>query len=222
MPIKRALLLVVAGLLGVGLTAPISVGDEDVPTAEVLFERAETLYRQLRVVDPEGADASAWSALALAFSEIPERHPASALAGDALWRIGDIHLRRWRAGSSVSADHVRNTWEELVRRYSGNPYAPRALVRLGDLAIAQGRGEEAASRHWYRVLERYPDTEEAALARGRLTGELPPTLPTMGVPDVAAASTGAPASDESRDGSDNLALGDAHPAEGEALPDPAA
>lgn len=219
MPIKkRALALVVAGLLGGVLTAPPSVGDT--PPAEVLFERAETLYRQLRVVDPEATDAGAWSALALAFSEIPERYPASILAGAALWRIGDIHLRRWRAGSSVSADHVRNTWEELIRRYPGNPHAPRALLRLGDLAVIDGRGEEAASRYWYQVLERYPASDEASLARGRLTGDLSAALPVVETPEPESREVEVARSDEARHGSESLALGDAHPAEGEALPAP--
>ena len=65
-----------------------------------LFERAETLYRQLEVVDPSGQDPS-WTRVADAFADVAVRYPDSPLASQALWRVSWIYGRRARSGGGA-------------------------------------------------------------------------------------------------------------------------
>ncbi len=185
MAIKRTLFCVVIGLLGIALTASPSIGEG--VEAGGLFERAETLYRQLRTVDPECADDASWNRLLSAFGRIPVEFPANPLAGDALWRIGDIHSRRIAAGDADAAIAAHAAYDSLTRRYPSNVYAPEAYLRMGDLA----RPAEA-SGYYFRLLEIYPGTPQAEEASRRITGRGTPSATATVVADSSLASPAAP------------------------------
>ncbi len=196
MAIKRTLFCAVACLLGIALTASPSAGEGT--AAGALFERAETLYRQLRTVDPECADDASWNRLLSAFGRIPVEFPADPLAGDALWRIGDIHSRRIAAGDADASIAAHAAYDSLTKRYPSNVYAPEAYLRLGDLA----RPSES-SGYYFRLLEVYPGTPQAEEASRRIIGRNQPastatvvangTLATEPVPDPGVIETAEPA-----------------------------
>jgi len=194
MAIKRTLLCSVACLVGIALTASPSTGE--VTSAGGLFERAETLYRQLRTVDPECADDASWGRLLSAFGRIPVEFPADPLAGDALWRIGDIHSRRFVAGDVDAAVAAQAAYESLTKRYPSNVYAPEAYLRLGDLA----RPSES-SGYYYRLLEAFPGTPQAEEASRRITGRRSPVafesaVTDSSVVDLPAVHEPAPVADK--------------------------
>lgn len=192
MSLKQVLPLAVllAGLLICAVSpAGLLASEEESVTAERLFARAETLYRQLDTVDPQGRDVRAWGSLALAFGEVPERFPTSTLAGNALWRIGDIHSRQLASGVEAARPRAHKAYAALVNRYPSNSYAPSAYLRLAELASG---GESQA--YYYRLLQRHPDSQQAGVARERLAHNDTPVAVADGkrVSDapVAAASTG--------------------------------
>ena len=163
MAIKRTLFCGAACLLGVALTASPAAGEAT--SAGVLFERAETLYRHLRSVDPECADGASWTRLLSAFGRIPVEFPADPLSGDALWRIGDINSRRLAAGDIDAVVAAQAAYDTLTKRYPSNVYAPEAYLRLGDLARPSEK-----SGHYFRLLEVFPGTPQAAEASRRIIG----------------------------------------------------
>lgn len=182
MATTRTVLFALLGvLLAVTVAAP-SVAD-DVAAPEALFENAESLYRQLRAVDPTCENPEAWHALADAFGEIPRAHPSSPLAGAALWRLGDIHSRRLAAGISGAAPAARAAYAGLVDSYPSSAFAPEAYLRLAELSGMAERAER------YRQLqERYPDSPEAGEARRRLSSPAPATA--AATPPPAAEPSG--------------------------------
>ena len=130
-----------------------------------LFERAETLYRQLEVVDPSG-QAPSWTRVAEAFADVAVRYPDSPLASQALWRVSWIYGRQARSGDEAAVDRQLEIYRDLVQRYPTSPHAPEALLRLAIDAEA-GSGARAAALY-SRLLQRYPGTPQATLARNRM------------------------------------------------------
>ena len=150
----------------VAITLLVAIPATALPTSpQELFERAETLYRQLEVVDPSG-QASSWTRVADAFAEVAVRYPESPLASQALWRVSWIYGRRARSGDDAAADRQLETYRDLVQRYPTSPHAPEALLRLAVDAEAAS-GARAASLY-SRLLQRYPGTPQATLARNRM------------------------------------------------------
>lgn len=135
------------------------------PTPQQLFERAETLYRQLEVVDPSGR-ADSWNRVADAFSDVAMRYPDSPLASEALWRVSWIHGRRARSGDPVAAAEQLEVYRDLVQSYPSSPHAPEALLRLA--VDAEGEDGARAAALYSRLLQSYPATPQATLARNRM------------------------------------------------------
>jgi N-acetylmuramoyl-L-alanine amidase len=161
--ISKRTYLVVAAFIGAIIFAPTASGRPD--SAEQIFEQAEMLYRQLRQADPDCADPTAWSSLVGAFGRIPAEYPSSNLAGDALWRVGDIHSRLALAGNGASVRPAMVAYSALANRYPESTYAPEAFLRLGDLS--DGRVAEA---YYVQLRDTYPSSPQADVAARRLQG----------------------------------------------------
>ncbi len=130
-----------------------------------LFERAETLYRQLEIVDPSGR-ASSWRWVADAFNDVALRYPESPFASEALWRVSGIYGRRALAGDETAAIYQREIYRDLVQRYSASPHAPEALLRLAiDAEVADS---PRVALLYSRLLQRYPRSPQAKVARNRM------------------------------------------------------
>jgi len=134
-------------------------------TPQELFERAETLYRQLEVVDPSG-QAPSWNRVADAFSDVAVRYPQSPLASEALWRVSWIYGRRGRAGDVNAKVLQLDVYRSLVQHYPDSPHAPEALLFLA--VDAEDEDGTRAAQLYTRLLQTYPSTPQASLARNRM------------------------------------------------------
>lgn len=152
-----------------------------------LFQRAETLYRQLQAVDPT-VQVSAWSQVIGAFEELHQRYPDDPLSGEALWRLAWIHDHRAESGDPTAGRRAIDAYRQLVDAHPDSPHAPEAFFRLA--AAAEGESGAGAARMYTRLLQRYPGTPQAALARNRLRN------PELRQAEASAAAADLPGPDE--------------------------
>jgi TolA-binding protein len=96
----------------------------------------------------------------LGLREMIRLHPTSARIPDALYFIG-------QSFASENPDSAAAYYGEVVEKHAASPRAASALYNLG--LLAERRKDNAAARTAYqRVAEKYPQSDEAALARDRL------------------------------------------------------
>jgi tol-pal system protein YbgF len=92
--------------------------------------------------------------------ELLKAYPSSPRTADALYFIGQSY-------SSENADSAAAYYGQVVDGYASSPRAPSALYNLG--LLAERRKDTAKARDTYqRVVQKYPQSDEAALARDRL------------------------------------------------------
>jgi len=108
------------------------------------------------------------------YIEIANRFPEDPRAAEALARLAESTLKSKRRDSEQDA---RRTLTELVRKYPGGPWAPRALMMRGDIEARQGvyqrdevlGGSVPTAAVTYReVVERYASSDVAAPALNKL------------------------------------------------------
>jgi tol-pal system protein YbgF len=125
--------------------------------------------------DPSGASASAdqmyeaslaqlrrgsLSTARLGLREMIRLYPTSERTPDALYFIG-------QSFASENPDSAAAYYGQVVERHASSPRAASALYNLG--LLAERRKDNAGARAAYqRVAEKYPQSDEAALARDRL------------------------------------------------------
>jgi tol-pal system protein YbgF len=92
--------------------------------------------------------------------ELLKTYPGSPRTADALYFIGQSY-------SSENPDSAAAYYGQVVDGYASSPRAPSALYNLG--LLAERRKDSAKARDAYqRVVQKYPQSDEAALARDRL------------------------------------------------------
>jgi tol-pal system protein YbgF len=94
------------------------------------------------------------------FRELLRLHPQSPRAADALYFIGESY-------AAERPDTARTYYQQVVDRFATSPRAATALYKMGLLAEQQ-RDLAGARRHYERVVQSYPNSDEAALASDRL------------------------------------------------------
>jgi len=147
---RRGQQMVVAGAAGAGED---TAGAEALPSADQLLELG---VQQLRRGSPQAARA--------ALQQLLQAYPTHARVPDALYFLGES----W-AGSNT--DSAAAAYDSVVRAYPRSTRAPTALYKLG--LMAERRGDRAAARGYYeRVLNDYPRSDEAVLAREKLKSTL--------------------------------------------------
>jgi TolA-binding protein len=96
----------------------------------------------------------------LGLREMIRLHPTSERVPDALYFIG-------QSFASENPDSAGAYYGQVVERHASSPRAASALYNLG--LLAERRKDNARAREAYqRVAEKYPQSDEAALARDRL------------------------------------------------------
>ena len=96
----------------------------------------------------------------LGLREMIRLHPTSERTPDALYFIGQSY-------ASENPDSAAAYYGQVVEKHPGSPRAASALYNLG--LLAERRKDGAGARTAYqRVAEKYPQSDEAALARDRL------------------------------------------------------
>jgi tol-pal system protein YbgF len=94
------------------------------------------------------------------FRELLRRYPQSPRAADGVYFIGESF-------AAESPDSAQRYYQQVVDRYASSPRAATGLYKLG--LLAEQRRDVAAARGFYgRVVQSYPNSDEAALARDRL------------------------------------------------------
>jgi tol-pal system protein YbgF len=112
----------------------------------------EASVAQLR----RGSMATARSGL----RQLLQNHPTSERVPDALYFMG-------QSFAAENQDSAAAYYNQVVQQHGQSPRASAALYNLG--LLAERRKDTAAARDAYqRVLQRYPRSDEAALARDRL------------------------------------------------------
>jgi TolA-binding protein len=118
-------------------------------------ESAESLFRRanrLRSVD--------WSAAAALYAELIRRHPGSNEAG-----VSEVALGKWSLAQGRSGDALEWFRAHLRRP----PGALTAEALFGEARALESIGSHRAARApWRRLLERYPASPYADVARQRL------------------------------------------------------
>ena len=96
----------------------------------------------------------------LGLRELLRTHPTSPRAPDALYFIG-------QSFAAENPDSAATYYQQVVDSFSTSPRAASALYNLG--LLAERRKDNAKAKDAYqRVVQKYPQSDEAALARDRL------------------------------------------------------
>ncbi len=99
------------------------------------------------------------------FHEYLRSYPTHGQVPDALYYLGETF-------SVDAADSAMAYWREVVERFPNTARAPTALYKTG--LSAEQQGDRAAARAAYqRVIQQYPRSDEADLARNRLASLRP-------------------------------------------------
>ncbi len=94
------------------------------------------------------------------FQEYLRTYPTDSQVAAGLYWVGESFGRE-------NPDSARAYYEQVVARFASSPRAPTSLYKIG--LLSEQSGDRAAARAAYqRVIDRYPRTEEADLARQRL------------------------------------------------------
>jgi tol-pal system protein YbgF len=97
------------------------------------------------------------------FQQFLARYPASAYVPAAQYFIGSAHFALKDYKASIAANQI------VADRYKDSPRAPEALLSIADSQLQMG-DKRAANRTLTRVIQEYPSSDAAIIARERLPG----------------------------------------------------
>jgi tol-pal system protein YbgF len=97
------------------------------------------------------------------FQDVLHYYPNDDLAGTAQFYIGEIAYRAQNYADAVKA------YNAVLELYDGSPKAPAAQLRKG-LALLQLNKKDAGIHELRSLIQRHPQTPEAAQARSKLNG----------------------------------------------------
>ena len=133
-----------------GAVVPVGPsGNPAGPSADQMYDLSYQQYRR-----------GSLSTARVGFQEMLRVYPTHERAPDALFYIGESWARE-------SPDSAAAVYQLLVQRYASSPRAPGALYKLG--LLAEQRGDRPAARQYFtRLVQSYPRSDEANLAREKL------------------------------------------------------
>jgi TolA-binding protein len=97
------------------------------------------------------------------FQDVIHYYPLDDLAGTAQFYLGEIAYQKQDYQSAI------NAYNAVLEGFSGNAKAPAAQLHKGEALIAMGK-KDAGVRELRLLVQRHPQTPEAARARSRLNG----------------------------------------------------
>jgi tol-pal system protein YbgF len=97
------------------------------------------------------------------FSDVIKYYPQDDLAGNAHFYMGEIAYRQGKYSQAVKQ------YDVVLEQFAGNPKAPAAQLRKGE-SLLQSQQREAGAQELRALIQRYPQTPEAAEARSKLNG----------------------------------------------------
>ncbi len=138
-----------------GPTSGAAPGDSAQPTSGSSAS-ADQMYEASLAQLRRGSTGTA----RLGLREMLRTYPTNARAPDALYFIG-------QSFAAENPDSAADYYTQVVDKYATSARAPSALYNLG--LLAERRKDNAKAKDAYqRVVQKYPQSDEAALARDRL------------------------------------------------------
>ena len=108
-------------------------------------------------------NAARYDVAAGEFQDVLRYYPLDDLAGTAQFYLGEIAYRQQNYTDAIKS------YNAVLEGFSGNPKAPAAQLRKG-LALLQINKREAGIHELRLLVQRHPQTPEAAQARAKLNG----------------------------------------------------
>ncbi|MEO8194734.1 MAG: tol-pal system protein YbgF [Gemmatimonadales bacterium] len=137
--------------------APAAVDSVPVPDSVAQAPSAEELFQIGRDQLTRGANSAARAA----FADLLKGYPDSELASEAQFYIAESYAAE---GATARAD---SAYARVVTKYAESPRAPTSLYKRGVMAQT-ARRTTSAKRLFNDLIQRYPSSDEAELARERL------------------------------------------------------
>jgi tol-pal system protein YbgF len=106
-------------------------------------------------------NAAHYSVAASEFQDVLHYYPMDDLAGSAQFYLGEIAYRQLDFADAVKA------YNAVLEGFPGSPKAPAAQLRKG-LALLQLNKKDAGIHELRLLIQRHPQTPEAAQARSKL------------------------------------------------------
>ena len=97
------------------------------------------------------------------FGDVAKYYPQDDLAGNAHFYMGEIAYRQGKYSLAIKHYDVE------LEQFAGNPKAPAAQLRKGE-SLMESQQREAGAQELRSLIQRYPQTPEAAEARSKLNG----------------------------------------------------
>jgi tol-pal system protein YbgF len=107
------------------------------------------------------------------FGDVVKYYPQDDLSGNAHFYMGEIAYRQGKYAQAVKQ------YDAVLEQFAGNPKAPAAELRKGESLLANSQ-RDAGAQELRSLIQRYPQTPEAAEARSKLNGlgiRINPTAP---------------------------------------------
>jgi tol-pal system protein YbgF len=108
-------------------------------------------------------NAARYSVATGEFQDVLQYYPLDDLAGSAEFYLGEIAYRQKDYATAVKA------YNAVLEGFSGSPKAPAAQLRKG-LALLELNKKDAGIHELRLLIQRHPQTPEAAQARSKLNG----------------------------------------------------
>src|SRR4051794_487651 len=141
---------------GAGTGAGAGAGDTAQPAQGSSSASADQMYEASLAQLRRGSTGTA----RLGLRELLRSYPTSSRAPDALYFIG-------QSFAVENPDSAAAYYTQVVDQYSTSTRAPSAMYNLG--LLAERKKDNAKAKDAYqRVVQKYPQSDEAALARDRL------------------------------------------------------
>jgi tol-pal system protein YbgF len=97
------------------------------------------------------------------FGDVIKYYPQDDLAGNAHFYMGEIAYRQGKYAQAVKQ------YDVVLEQFAGNPKAPAAQLRKGE-SLMETQQRDAGAQELRSLIQRYPQTPEAAEARSKLNG----------------------------------------------------
>jgi TolA-binding protein len=140
-----------------GVPGALTAPSPNVPSANSAPPLKETFQAGLR-----DYNAARYDVAASEFQDVIHYYPLDDLAGSAQFYVGDIAYRRGKYSEAIK------DFNAVLEGFSGNSKAPAAQLRKG-LALLQMKDKrDAGIRELRLLIQRHPQSPEAAQARAKL------------------------------------------------------
>lgn len=97
------------------------------------------------------------------FGDVIKYYPQDDLAGNAHFYMGEIAYRQGKYSEAIKQ------YDVVLEQFAGNPKAPVAQLRKGE-SLLNSHQRDAGAEELRSLIQRYPQTPEAAEARSKLNG----------------------------------------------------